>query len=74
MTYNQRHVSTGYSVPEGFVPPAWCGAAIDPLMWHFVDATHVLLALRGGTSSTPCAACLHAMREILDAEIGARRG
>lgn len=71
---NQRHVSTGYNVPEGFVPTAWCGAAIDPLVWHFVDATHVLLALRGGTSSTPCTACLRAIQKILDVEIGAQRG
>ena len=52
----------------GAISVAWCGREFQG--WCFVDASHVLLALRKGSGIAPCRACLRAMRKVLDEELG----
>ena len=59
-----RHIDTGHVDGR-----AWCGAHRNSLDWRFTDASHALLALRDGTSISPCVACLREMRRIIDEEL-----
>lgn len=49
---------------------AWCTELVHPQSWRFVGVDHVVLSLVAQNGIKPCPACLRAIREVINAEIG----
>lgn len=48
---------------------SWCNEIVYGMSWRFLDATHVIGALRDGTGIQPCHKCLQKIREPLNREL-----
>lgn len=61
-------IGDGKELPD-HLGVAWCGPVIYSHEWKFMSTDHVLLALAGGTSITPCRGCLREIQAVLRAEL-----